>query len=163
MTSNTIEIQRGNTTVAEFLNYVKWQCIKKGLELTVERDYFENPPSQYHHGYTVIDGKKKCHYSEYRTTTNYRRKLASYTLPSGATGFYYTNDVEAFEETKLHSWSDEWDGADAPCKSEIVRSFPYDCQTYILNFDGTCYNEICEFTFDDDKRGHGYYYQTNTI
>ena len=23
------------------------------------------------------------------------------------------------------------------------------------------YNEICEFTFDDEKTGHGYYYQAN--
>ena len=31
----------------------------------------------------------------------------------------------------------------------------------ILSFDGSMYNEICEFTFDDEKTGHGYYYQAN--
>lgn len=50
---------------------------------------------------------------------------------------------------------------DAACKSEICRNLPYDCQVYILNWDGSCYNEIIEFTFDDDKTGHGYYYQAN--
>lgn len=49
----------------------------------------------------------------------------------------------------------------APCKAEICRDLPYDCQTYICNYDGTYYNEICEFTFDDEKTGHGYYYQAN--
>lgn len=55
----------------------------------------------------------------------------------------------------------ESSAADAPCKAEVCRDLPYDCQTFILNFDGTCYNEICEFTFDDEKTGHGYYYQMN--
>lgn len=50
-----------------------------------------------------------------------------------------------------------------PCKSEKSVSKPYEMQTYILNWDGTCYNEICEFTFDDDKKGTGYYYLFNTI
>lgn len=50
---------------------------------------------------------------------------------------------------------------DAPCKSEVCRDLPYDCQAFILNFDGSCFNEICEFTFDDEKTGHGYYYQMN--
>lgn len=50
---------------------------------------------------------------------------------------------------------------DAPCQSEVCRDLPYDCQTFILNFDGSCYNEICEFTFYDDKIGYGYYYQMN--
>lgn len=55
----------------------------------------------------------------------------------------------------------ETDAADAPCKSEVCRDLPYDFQTFILNFDGSCFNEICEFTFDDEKTGHGYYYQAN--
>ena len=33
------------------------------------------------------------------------------------------------------------------------------CRLYILNWDGSMYNEICEFTFDDEKTGHGYYYR----
>lgn len=35
---------------------------------------------------------------------------------------------------------------------------PYEYQTCFKHKDGTTFNEICEFTFDDDKRGHGYYY-----
>ena len=31
-------------------------------------------------------------------------------------------------------------------------------QTYI---DGSTYNEMSKFTFDDEKRGHGYYCQAN--
>ena len=42
-----------------------------------------------------------------------------------------------------------------------LQNLPYDFQTYILNHDGSMYNEICEFTFDDEKTGHGYYYQAN--
>ena len=36
------------------------------------------------------------------------------------------------------------------------KKFP---ATIVRIFDGDCYNEICEFTFDDEKTGHGYYYQ----
>jgi hypothetical protein len=55
----------------------------------------------------------------------------------------------------------EVDGSDAPAKSEVTRTLPYDSQIYILTFDGTMYNEIIEFTFDNEKRGHGYYFQKN--
>lgn len=57
--------------------------------------------------------------------------------------FYYRNDPEK------------------PCKSEKSVSKPYEYQTYVLNWDGTSYNEICEFSFDDDKTGVGYYYLAN--
>lgn len=50
-----------------------------------------------------------------------------------------------------------------PCKSERSVSRPYEMQTYVRNWDGTCYNEICEFQFDDEKTGTGYYYLLNTI
>lgn len=53
------------------------------------------------------------------------------------------------------------DAADAPAKAETLRIAPYDYQMYILNHDGSCFNEICEFTFDDGIKGHGYYYQLN--
>lgn len=52
----------------------------------------------------------------------------------------------------------ETDADTAPCKSEVCRALPCDNQTFVLNFDGSCFNEICEFTFDDEKTGHGYYY-----
>ena len=44
------------------------------------------------------------------------------------------------------------------CKAEKSVSKPYMMQTYIRGFNGTVYNEICEFEFDDEKTGHGYYY-----
>ena len=158
MTTKMIELQRNNVTVADFLNYIKWECVKKGLDFSLSRDEFENPPTEYSTGYTVIDGKKKGRYSEYREITNYRRKIESYQTSEGYTRFYQSNEFEEYTERKLHSWSDEWDAEDAPCKAETVRQFAYDNQTYILNFDGSCYNEICEFTFDSENRGHGYYY-----
>ena len=40
-------------------------------------------------------------------------------------------------------------------------SKPYEMQTYLRYADGAVYNEICEFTFDDEKTGHGYYYLVN--
>ena len=68
---------------------------------------------------------------------------------------------EEYEEIELchYDWTEK--GTDAPCKSEICKSFAYDTQTFILNWDGSMYNEICEFTFDDEKTGHGYYCQAN--
>ena len=44
---------------------------------------------------------------------------------------------------------------------EISVSRPYEMQTYIRYPNGACYNEICEFNFDDDKTGYGYYYLVN--
>lgn len=46
----------------------------------------------------------------------------------------------------------------APCKAESSISKPYEMQTYIRQWDGTCYNEIMEFSFDDEKTGTGYFY-----
>lgn len=46
--------------------------------------------------------------------------------------------------------------------TEKSISKPYEMQTYIRYHESGClYNEICEFTFDDDKTGHGYYYLVN--
>lgn len=50
-----------------------------------------------------------------------------------------------------------------PCESEICKATPYDHQTYIHNFDGETYNEIIEFTFDDEKTGHGYFFTVQTV
>lgn len=53
----------------------------------------------------------------------------------------------------------DWGTPDTkPCVAEICRDKAYDKQTYIRNFDGSVYNEIIEFTFDNEKTGHGYYY-----
>lgn len=47
---------------------------------------------------------------------------------------------------------------DKPCKSEVSVSKPYEMQTYVLNWDGTVYNMIMEFNFDNEKKGSGYFY-----
>lgn len=158
---HSIELQRQNVTLAEFLAYVKKQCQAKGIPCDIERDEFENPSHESHMSYVVVNGVKKCSFEEYRTHTNLRRKHASYTTPEGYTRYYYTNELEEYSETKLHHWNTEESAEDAACQAETVRQFSCDTQTYIRNFDGTFYNEICEFTFDTEKRGHGYYYQAN--
>lgn len=48
-----------------------------------------------------------------------------------------------------------------PCKAERSVSRPYEMQTYFLGWDGSMYNEICEFTFHNEKTGFGYYYLAN--
>ena len=48
--------------------------------------------------------------------------------------------------------------SEKPCAAERGTDKPYEKQTYIRNFDGSTYNEIIEFQFDDDKTGTGYYY-----
>jgi hypothetical protein len=55
----------------------------------------------------------------------------------------------------------EWSAEDAAAQAEVSKNLQYDWQTYVLNFDGSMYNEICEFTFDDEKTGHGYFYTRN--
>jgi len=151
--TNCIEIQRYNVTVAQFLNYVKTMCEKKGLQRGFDQNDFESPHHQYHSSYRVVGDKKMCYSEGYQTMTEFKRKI-------GSNG-YFTNDFEEVEVTKLVIENQKWPADDAPCKAETCRQFPYDLQTYILNFDGSCYNEICEFHFYDDKRGYGYYYQAN--
>ena len=53
----------------------------------------------------------------------------------------------------------EKDASEATCAGEVCRLKPLDYHVYIKNFDGTFYNEICEFTFWDEKKGSGYYYR----
>jgi len=163
MTTTMIEIQRNNVTVSEFLSYIKSQCRKKGITFDFDRENFENPTKEYGKGYIVIDGKKKCHFSEYRMVTKYLRKQKYYDLLGGKVRVVLAPEFEEFQEKELYTHDSEEDAIDAPCKSEETRNFAYDYQTYILNFDGTLYNEICEFTFDTDNRGHGYYYQVNKM
>lgn len=65
---------------------------------------------------------------------------------------------------RSESWCSEYhDGNpdEKPCASEIVKEKPYEKQTYIRNFDGSCFNEIIEFDFWDETTGHGYYYTVN--
>lgn len=58
-------------------------------------------------------------------------------------------------------WSANYSSAlptERPCECERITDKPYEKQTYIRNFDGSAYNEIIEFQFDDEKTGFGYYY-----
>lgn len=161
MANYRIEIERNGVTLAQFLRYVRQQCEKKGIDFGIDRETFEKPLSEGSYSYSVIDGQKKCRSAEYRTVTRTRRRLASYQIPEGFTRYFYTNELEDYQETELYQNDWTTDGTDAPCRAETCRTFAYDYQTYILNFDGSMYNEICEFTFDDGKTGHGYYYQAN--
>jgi len=156
-----VEITRNNVTLAQFFAAVRATCKAKGIDFCIDREEFESPQGEGHTSYRVIDGIKKCYFEEYRTHTNYRRKTASYTTPDGFTRHYYTDELEEYQETKLECWSNEQSAEDAPCEAETSRQFAHDTQTYILNFDGSMYNEICEFTFWNDKIGTGYYYQAN--
>lgn len=47
------------------------------------------------------------------------------------------------------------------CRMEKSISRPYEMQTFVSWSDGQLYNEICEFEFDNEKTGHGYYYLLN--
>lgn len=67
-------------------------------------------------------------------------------------------DLDMFSR---EGWSFNYSNAlpsEKPCESERGTDKPYEKQTYIRNFDGTTYNEIIEFQFDDEKTGYGYYY-----
>lgn len=56
----------------------------------------------------------------------------------------------------IHHEGDELDGL-----HEKSISRPYEMQTFLRYANGATYNEICEFGYDDDKTGHGYYYLVN--
>ncbi len=43
MADYSIEIQRNNVTLAQFLRYVRQQCEKKGIYMEIDREEFENP------------------------------------------------------------------------------------------------------------------------
>ena len=45
------------------------------------------------------------------------------------------------------------------CEKSVSK--PYEMQTYIKNWKGEVYNEICEFQFWDEQKGTGYYYLLN--
>ena len=78
---------------------------------------------------------------------------------------YQSNVMYFIKNNKQIYYNDgyrtEHDINDAYNQSEIYKVKPLEYQSYTLGFDGSCYNEICEFTYDDDKKGSGYYYQVN--
>ncbi len=80
--------------------------------------------------------------------TYVRRRLKA----TGGDAFCGCLDLDYFAAGSEPNYDTERDGAHC-----ISRSKPYDMQTYISE-GGRLYNEICEFEFDDEKTGHGYYY-----
>ena len=65
-------------------------------------------------------------------------------------------------ESWSSNYSDELPDGRTGCEAERLTEKPYEKQTYIKWHDGTIYNQILEFTFDDERRGHGYYYEVQT-
>jgi hypothetical protein len=70
---------------------------------------------------------------------------------------YYIKDGKQIYTTD--GYRTERPASEASFQSEIYRVKPLTYQSYALGFDGSCFNEICEFTYDDETTGHGYYYQ----
>lgn len=77
-----------------------------------------------------------------------RRRLKA----TGGDAFCGCLDLDYFAAGSEPNYDTERDGTHC-----ISHSKPYSMQTYICQ-DGRLYNEICEFEFDDEKTGHGYYY-----
>ena len=55
MSNYSIEIERNNVTLAQFLRYVSQQCEKKGIYVEIDREIFEKPLSESSYSYSVID------------------------------------------------------------------------------------------------------------
>jgi hypothetical protein len=80
-----------------------------------------------------------------------------YPSSPSSTSYYVKDGIKYYSFN--HDRVVEHDGQDAACEAEVCRTLPLDYQTYIKGWDGDVFNEICEFTFDDEKKGSGYYYQ----
>ncbi len=101
MADYSIEIQRNNVTLAQFLRYARKQCEKKGFSMDIDREEFENPYRPESYSYTVVNGEKKCHSAEYITSKHLRRKLAEYHTPDGFTRYYYSDELEEYANLPL--------------------------------------------------------------
>lgn len=123
MANYSIEIERNNVTLAQFLRYVRQQCERKGIDFGIERESFEKPLSESSYGYTVINGEKKCHSAEYRVVTHLRRKLASYETQKGFIHYYYTDELEEYQKTELchYDWTEP--GPTHHAGRKLVRPF----------------------------------------
>lgn len=119
MNYQKIELIRSDVTIAQFFQYIKSQCKKKGIDFGINRAEFENPTTTYMFGYYVKDGVETI-------------------IPSG--------EKEVAEKV-------------TPAQAEYISSSPCFSQEYFLGWDGSITNEICEFIYDNDKTGHGYYYK----
>lgn len=68
--------------------------------------------------------------------------------------------AKEFANLKDESMGDRIHGHDG-FRHDFWYTKPYEYQTCSITDDGNGFNEICEFTFDDEKTGHGYYYCMN--
>lgn len=78
-------------------------------------------------------------------------------------GHWYRGDLDLGYFRNGNDFNFDIKHTDGPLAGihEKSTSKPYEMQTYIKYPDGTLYNEICEFNFDDEKTGWGYYYLIN--
>lgn len=72
-------------------------------------------------------------------------------------------DLEYFKAGNDLNFDYKHEDENDPCHGLHEKSIsrPYEMQTYLRYESGAVYNEICEFQFDDDKTGFGYYYLVN--
>lgn len=69
--------------------------------------------------------------------------------------------TKEFANLKNASMGDPAKGHDG-WRADHWHTKPYSYQFCSIEKDrSTGFNEICEFTFDDDKKGHGYYYSVD--
>ena len=135
-----IELQQSGITVSDFLAYVKCQCEENSIPFDLTCTQFTKPHSEYSNSYYVTDGKIKYY-------------------NSGNATYIDSNGSELSKRVYREYYDDNAEGI--PCKVKTVRQFAYDHQIYVLNFDGSYYNEICGFIFENDSLGTGYYFQAN--
>ena len=84
--------------------------------MEIDREEFENPYRPEGYSYTVIDCQKKCHSVEYRTMTNFRRKIASLQTAQGFTRYYYTGEFTFDDEISS--------GSSLPHNNAGIRTLP---------------------------------------
>ena len=135
-----IELQRSGLTVSAFLAYVKCRCESENIPFDLTCAQFIMPNSEYSNSYYVTDGKIKYYNSSKAVCIDSK----GHELNKRVYREYYDDNSEG-----------------VPFRVNTIRQFAYDHQIYILNFDGSFYNEICGFVFESEDIGTGYYYQIN--
>lgn len=123
-----IEIKRTNVTLEQFLSYIKYRCKKK--EITNGFD---------------LNAKE--------IAKDYKGHASGYYIENGKKYSYHSTDPSNCYRNKSVENTSEPDGTSA-----FSKDFPCDLQTFIRRNDGSLYNEILEFVYEDDNKGYGYYY-----
>lgn len=124
-----IELQRNHVTPAQFLAYVRAQCRKNGCETAITLEDFRDDKNPTMRSLRIVGTDEIFCGSS--ESGNIVRSVSPAVIP-----------LEPYEFTE-----------------EIFISEPYHSHIYFQRVDGVGYNEICEFSFDDEYFGHGYYYQ----